>query len=104
MEGYTIMRGLPVDFSADEKTRSIDDQFMFGPSIMVCPVTEYMYHRPPESTVLMDRNILDARRKPGLLAKYYKDPRRTSLRAKEQIDPDIDLVPGTPPAARSYLT
>ena len=39
--GYSIMRGLPMDFSADKNTYSIDDQFMFGPAIMVCPVTEY---------------------------------------------------------------
>ena len=90
--GYTIMRGLPMDFSADEKTRSIDDQFMFGPSIMVCPVTEYMYHRPPESTVLIGPEYFKTPDgKPGLLARYYKDPARTSL-SKEQIDPDIDFT------------
>jgi len=38
---YTIMRALVMDFSGDEKVLSIGDQFMFGPSIMVCPVYEY---------------------------------------------------------------
>src|ERR1017187_10777470 len=33
--GYTIMRGLPMDFTSDHKTYSIDDQYMFGPAIMV---------------------------------------------------------------------
>ena len=47
-DNYTIMRGLPMDFSNDEKTYSIDDQYMFGPSMMVCPVTKFMYHHPPE--------------------------------------------------------
>ena len=42
-EGYTMMRGLPMDFTGDRRTFSIGDQFMFGPSIMVCPVTKPMY-------------------------------------------------------------
>lgn len=40
-ENYTIMRGLPMDFNADTAVRSIADQFMFGPSILVNPVTAY---------------------------------------------------------------
>lgn len=41
---YTIMRGLVMDFPYDKKTYSINNQFMFGPSIMVSPVTKVMYH------------------------------------------------------------
>jgi alpha-D-xyloside xylohydrolase len=90
-DDYTIMRGLPMDFSADEKTFSIDDQFMFGPSIMVCPVTEYMYHHPPERSELVSPEFFKTDNgKPGLLAKYYKDNKRTYL-SKEQIDPNIDI-------------
>lgn len=43
-DGYTIMRGLPMDFAGDRKTYSMGNQFMFGPSIMVCPITKSMYH------------------------------------------------------------
>jgi alpha-D-xyloside xylohydrolase len=89
---YTIMRGLPMDFSADEKAYSIDDQFMFGPSMMVCPVTNYMYHHPPESSVLIGSEYFKTPDgKPGLLAKYYKDPARKNL-SKERIDPTIDFI------------
>jgi alpha-D-xyloside xylohydrolase len=89
---YTIMRGLPMDFSADEKTYSIDDQFMFGPALMVCPVTEYMYHRPPEHSELIGPEYFKTNDgKPGLLAKYYKDADRKTL-SREQIDPNIDIV------------
>ena len=89
---YTIMRGLPMDFAADEKTHSIDDQFMFGPSLMVCPVTEYMYHRPPEPTVLVGPEFFKTPGGgPGLLARYYRDPSR-NLPSREQIDPDIDFT------------
>jgi alpha-D-xyloside xylohydrolase len=38
---YTIMRGLPMDFNSDKKVLNIADQFMFGPAILVNPVTEY---------------------------------------------------------------
>jgi alpha-D-xyloside xylohydrolase len=38
---YTIMRALVMDFPADLKVLNIGDQFMFGPSFMVCPVYEY---------------------------------------------------------------
>lgn len=40
-DNYTIMRGLPMDFGADEKVKNIADQYMFGPSILVNPVYEY---------------------------------------------------------------
>jgi alpha-D-xyloside xylohydrolase len=42
----TIMRALPFDFLGDRNTWSINNQFMFGPSIMVCPVDQPLYHLP----------------------------------------------------------
>jgi alpha-D-xyloside xylohydrolase len=44
LNDYTIMRALPFDFRNDKNTYNIDDQYMFGPSIMVCPVTKPMYY------------------------------------------------------------
>lgn len=38
-EGYTMMRGLPMDFPGDRQTRAVGDQFMFGPAFLVSPVT-----------------------------------------------------------------
>ncbi len=38
--GYTMMRGLVMDFRNDPKVLNIHDQFMFGPAFMVCPVTK----------------------------------------------------------------
>ncbi len=40
-KNYTIMRSLVMDFEQDQRVRSIGDQFMLGPSILVCPVYEY---------------------------------------------------------------
>jgi alpha-D-xyloside xylohydrolase len=37
--GYTMMRGLAMDFGSDASVLNIGDQFMFGPAFMVSPVT-----------------------------------------------------------------
>ena len=39
-EGYTLMRPLVFDFAADPEALKQDCEFMFGPSLLVCPVTE----------------------------------------------------------------
>ena len=38
---YTIMRALVMDYGKDIKVNNISDQYMFGKSLMVCPVYEY---------------------------------------------------------------
>jgi alpha-D-xyloside xylohydrolase len=38
-EGSTMLRPLVMDFRADPKARDIPDQFLFGPALMVNPVT-----------------------------------------------------------------
>lgn len=38
---YTLMRSLAMDYTADNKTFEVQDQFMLGPSLMVCPVYDY---------------------------------------------------------------
>ncbi len=39
-QGYTMLRGLVMDFRSDSKVYDIADQFMFGPAILVNPVTK----------------------------------------------------------------
>ena len=39
-EGYTLMRPLVMDFRADVKAQNIADEFLFGPALLVNPVTE----------------------------------------------------------------
>jgi alpha-D-xyloside xylohydrolase len=41
-EGYTMMRSLAFDFRDDSNINSIPDQYMFGPALLVSPVTERM--------------------------------------------------------------
>lgn len=90
-EGYTLMRGLPMDFARDRRTYSIDDQFMFGPAFLVCPVTDYMLHRPPEDSILIGPEHFrtpDDRR--GLKATYYSDADFQQV-CREQAEPNINL-------------
>lgn len=42
--GGTMMRSLLFDFAADKNTWGIKDEYLFGPSLLVCPVTEPMYY------------------------------------------------------------
>ena len=37
----TIMRGLVMDYPDDIEVRDLDNQWMFGPALMPCPVSEY---------------------------------------------------------------
>ena len=41
LNGNILMRGLVMDFPDDSLAREVSDQYMFGPSLMVCPVYEY---------------------------------------------------------------
>ncbi len=47
----TILRMLPFDFREDPNTYDIRDEFMFGPSFLINPVTHPMYYGP-DSTPL----------------------------------------------------
>ncbi|UOG76440.1 DUF5110 domain-containing protein [Hymenobacter tibetensis] len=40
-QNSTIMRGLVMDFGNDPAVKNIGEQFMFGPSLLITPVTEY---------------------------------------------------------------
>lgn len=90
-EDYTYMRGLPMDFPSDKSTYNIDNQFMFGPSIMVCPVTDYMYYTPPQSSVMVPVDVFWTKDgKKGLLAKYYKDNNYQEP-GLERVDSNINV-------------
>lgn len=90
-QNYTYMRGLPMDFANDTATYGIDDQYMFGPSIMVCPVTDYMYNEPPCQTELVPASCFRAANgSVGLDAKYYSDKDYKNM-SYQSIDSTISL-------------
>ncbi|HOO85987.1 MAG TPA: glycoside hydrolase family 31 protein, partial [Prolixibacteraceae bacterium] len=90
-DDYTMMRGLPMDFGNDKNCYNIDNQYMFGPSIMACPVTDFMYHRPPSaSKVIAPEYFKTNDGKPGLKASYYTDNQFEKL-SRECIDANVDV-------------
>ena len=44
----SMMRALVMDFANDKQALDINDEYMFGKSILVCPVTEPMYSKDTE--------------------------------------------------------
>jgi alpha-D-xyloside xylohydrolase len=46
-EGGTIMRPLVMDFRTDATARDVGDEYMFGPALLVSPVTEYRARSRP---------------------------------------------------------
>lgn len=50
---YSLMRPLVMDFPKDEKVYNLGDEFMFGQSILVCPVTKPLYSKQNENGELL---------------------------------------------------
>ena len=46
LNSWSMMRAVALDFPQDLRTHGLTDQFMFGPGLMVCPVTKPMYYGP----------------------------------------------------------
>lgn len=72
-EGYTMMRGLAMDFPDQPALRRVDDTYMFGPAFLVQPITRAMYHpeAPPPVTVPPTQlRTPDGQR--GLLLEYFQ--------------------------------
>jgi alpha-D-xyloside xylohydrolase len=58
---------------------------------MVCPVTEYMLHRPPENSILITPEHFKTKDgRPGLTARYYGDSDFKKL-VHEQVETNVNL-------------
>lgn len=71
-EGYTMMRGLAMDFPDQPALRKVDDTYMFGPAFLVQPITRAMFHpeAPPPLTVPATQlRTPDGQR--GLVLEYF---------------------------------
>jgi alpha-D-xyloside xylohydrolase len=44
---YTMMRPLVMDFPADRTARELPDEYMFGPALLVAPITQYKQRTRP---------------------------------------------------------
>ena len=71
-KGYTMMRGLPMDFPADTNVYHINDQYMFGPAFLVNPVTKHMYYGESyNNTVIPSEYLRTPDGKPGGYSAQY---------------------------------
>lgn len=50
----SMMRALVMDFAADKEALDINDQYMFGKSLLVSPVTQSMYTKKQDSILVED--------------------------------------------------
>ena len=44
LHGAAMVRAVALEFPEDVKTHGLSDEFLFGPSLLVCPVTQPMYY------------------------------------------------------------
>lgn len=86
IEDYTMMRGLAMDFPNDKKVYDIKDEFMFGDNILVAPVTDYMYHTPPQIAKIVPKEVF----KNGVKVKYYNDKDFKNLTKEDTVE-NIDI-------------
>jgi len=72
-EGYTMMRGLALDFPDQTALRKLDDTYMFGPAFLVQPITRPMFHPvlPPPATVPATQ-LRTPEGQPGLVLEYFE--------------------------------
>jgi len=72
-KGYTLMRGLAMDFPDDENVYNINDQYMFGPAFLVSPVTRHMYYGESyKNEIIPSERLRTAYGKPGgFTAQYF---------------------------------
>jgi len=98
-QGYTMMRGLPMDFPDDRRVRKTDDAFMFGPAFLVHPVTRAMYRAgsPPQTTIPAD-SLRTPDGKPGLELQYFEG-RNFDRPMGKLIDVKVDHTWPGPPLA-----
>lgn len=72
-EGYTMMRGLAMDFPDQKPLRRVDDTYMFGPAFLVQPITRPMFHPvlpPPPTVPPTQLRTPDGQR--GLVLEYFE--------------------------------
>jgi alpha-D-xyloside xylohydrolase len=93
-EGSSMMRGLVMDFQDDPKVRGIPDQYMFGPAIMVNPVTQAIGDAP---VAIPSSQWIDQNGRPGALTGTYYQGQNFEDKKLERRDPVISFNWQSPP-------
>ena len=97
--GYTMMRGIPMDFPDDAAARRIDEQFLFGRSFLVHPVTRAIYRAgTPPPPAIPAEFLLTPDGRPGVAAHYFEG-RNFEKPVGKLVEPKIDHTWPGPPLA-----
>jgi alpha-D-xyloside xylohydrolase len=97
--GYTMMRPLMMDFPDDRATDTIDDSFMFGPALLVHPVTRAMYNLlPPPAATIPTEYLRTPDGQSGLALQYFEGENFETPKEK-LVDQKIDHNWPDPPLA-----
>jgi alpha-D-xyloside xylohydrolase len=96
-EGYTMMRGLPMDFPDDMQARKLDDEFMFGPAFLVHPITHSLDHATVSPAATVPAEALQTPDgKPGIAVEYFQGT-NFDKPASKTVDAKVDYTwPGPP--------
>ena len=80
-DGASLMRALPHDFPADARTYDIDDTYLFGPSLLVHPVTLAMQTAPaaPRASINADQILDPTGTRQGMELEFYRGTGLDSL-------------------------
>jgi len=87
-EGSTMMRGLVMDFQQDPKVYNIPDQYMFGPAIMVAPVTKPIVD---SCVAIPSSQWIDKTGQPGALTGTYYQGKNFEEEKLERRDSTISF-------------
>ena len=99
-DNYTLMRPLAMDFTSDKATFGINDAFMFGPALLVHPVTRPMYRvEPPPPSTIPAAFLRTPEGKPGLAGQYFEGHNFDTPKGGQVVDATIDHAWPGPPLA-----
>jgi alpha-D-xyloside xylohydrolase len=96
-EGYTMMRGLAMDFPDQPALRRLDDTYLFGPAFLVQPITRPMFHAElPRAPTVPASQLRTPDGQPGLALEYF-DGVNFDRPASRTVDTVVDhRWPGPP--------
>lgn len=84
----SMMRPLLFDYRNDPNVYGIGDQFLFGPALLVCPVTE---RSGTQMAVIPSAELLDRDGRPGGLSATYYQGTNFDREVVQRVDASIDF-------------
>ncbi len=100
INGYTMMRGMAMDFPDDQNVRKLENQLMFGPSFLARVVDRAIYtagEEAPESLV-PGALLQTPDGQPGVAVQYYRG-RNFEEAVSKTVEPQVNQTWPGPPLA-----